>query len=138
MALPAGAYIGTPITKAEVLGSPFVMLESAKEAEFLINHERRKKVRFDLAYFFIEADKTATQVLRQELTNRDYGSLFDQSIFVKSGRFQDHVTDIIGYAKSEVNVQRAPSSSSINTDTPKFQPTSFARFSQASRGQKSF
>jgi three-Cys-motif partner protein len=87
------------ITKAEVLGSPFVMLESAKEAEFLINHERRKKVRFDLAYFFIEADKTATQVLRQELTNRDYGSLFDQSIFVKSGRFQDHVTDIIGYAK---------------------------------------
>lgn len=86
-------------SRKEVLGSPFVMLESVKEAEFLINRERKKQVRFDLSYFFVEADNATARVLRQELTRRDYGQLFDQSIFVRNGRFQDYSSEIIAYVR---------------------------------------
>lgn len=86
-------------TGQEVLGSPFVMLEAAKEAEFLVNRERQKQVHLDLAYFFVEADPAAAGVLRRELTGRGYGALFDQSVFLRNARFQDQAPGIVDFVR---------------------------------------
>src|SRR5580698_10028245 len=41
-------------TGKEVLGSPFIMLDAVKEADAAINAERRKQVKLNIEYFFIE------------------------------------------------------------------------------------
>lgn len=86
-------------TGREVLGSPFVMLEAVKEAEFLVNRERQKQVHLDLAYFFIEADTESADVLRRELNVRGYGALFDQSVFLTNARFQDQAAGIVDFVR---------------------------------------
>jgi hypothetical protein len=41
-------------TGLEMLGSPLIMLEAAQEAEAIINLNRRKPVKLDIEYFFVE------------------------------------------------------------------------------------
>lgn len=88
-------------TTQEVLGSPFVMLEAVKEAEFLVNRERQKKVRLHLDYFFIENDKGAAEVLRYELCSRGYGGQLGQSIFIFQSKFQDRANEIVSFVKKK-------------------------------------
>src|SRR5262245_35677565 len=40
-----------------VLGSPFVFLEAAKEAQALLSLGRKKPLRFNLDYFFVEKSR---------------------------------------------------------------------------------
>lgn len=88
-------------TGEEVLGSPFVMLEAAKEAEFLINQNRQKKIHFDIQYIFIEADKATAEVLRFQLVERGYRSLLNESIHVLDGRFHDHADTVVQEIKKK-------------------------------------
>ena len=86
-------------TGDEVLGSPFIMLEAVKEAEFIINQTRQKKIHFDIKYFFIEADKATAEVLRSQLAERGYGSLIGESIHLLEGRFNDHADSVVQFIK---------------------------------------
>lgn len=88
-------------TAHEILGSPFVMLEAVKEAEFLVNKERQKKVCLHLDYFFIENDKGAAEVLRYELCSRGYGGQIGQSIFIFQSKFQDRANEIVNFVKKK-------------------------------------
>lgn len=76
-------------TGAEVLGSPFVMLQATKEAEFLVNKDRQKPVALNLDYFFIEADKGAATLLEHELKSRGYGDRLNNDVFLRHAEFED-------------------------------------------------
>lgn len=75
-------------THQPVLGSPFVMLEATQEAEALINAGRRKPVRLDVDYFFIEKERAAAEYLRRALTEKGFGGRFDRDIFLLNSEFE--------------------------------------------------
>lgn len=88
-------------TKETVRGSPLILLDVAREAEYLINRERSHPVRFDLSYFFIEAKKDAHQHLLKVLREDGHGSRLGQDIFVKQADFLDEAKSIIEFIKKK-------------------------------------
>src|SRR6266850_7529828 len=81
-------------TKEEVLGSPFIMLEAAREAEANINVDRRKPVRLNIDYYFIEIKRAAAACLRSALMERGYGARLDRDIFVFETSFEKKVDEL--------------------------------------------
>lgn len=100
----AGEYLHE-VTRERRYGSPFVFLQAAKEAEMRINTSRRKKIRMNLDYFFVEKDPIAVELLRRSLHNNDYGPQLDQGIRVINGLFQDNANAI-----SEFIAKKSPRS----------------------------
>lgn len=84
-------------TRALVRGSPLILLDVAKEAEFLVNKDRTHPVRFDLSYFFIEARKNAHQHLLKVLNEDGHGARLGNDIFVKHADFLDQARSIIDF-----------------------------------------
>ena len=76
------------LSKQLILGSPFVLLEAAKEAEQLINQNRRKPVRINADYFFVDHDPTAISVLEKTLRDQEYGHRIGGDIRLIHGRFE--------------------------------------------------
>lgn len=83
------------VSGEQLLGSPFIMLESATEAAFLINKDRHKPVTLNLDYFFIEQDKGASTMLEHELKAHGYGSRIGQDIHLRNSTFDDEASSII-------------------------------------------
>jgi len=82
----------------EVLGSPFIMLEAVEEARFLVNQNRKKPVELLVDYFFIEHDKLAVNVLRNELMARGHADKIGKTVHIYEATFQsraDHLADFI-------------------------------------------
>ena len=73
----------------ELLGSPFIMLDAAKEAEFMINKDRHKPIMLNLDYFFIERDRGAALHLERELNGRGYRHQIGNNIFLHNSSFED-------------------------------------------------
>lgn len=94
-------------TGEEVLGSPFVMLEAVKEAEYLINQSRRKKVHLLIDYFFIEQNPTTVEFLKHQLIARGYQDKIGESIFILNARFQEKSADIVEFIKNKGRAARA-------------------------------
>lgn len=86
-------------TKQLVLGSPFVFLEAAREAEALIAQGRKKPLRWNLDYFFVEKNKSARRHLRAALEERGYGARIDQDIHLVEGSFDDHASNLMQFVK---------------------------------------
>lgn len=82
-------------TGQEVLGSPFIMLDAVREAEFLINQNRTKHVHLDVDYVLIEADVGAYQVLVKELKSRGHGADLDGKIVVRNSQFDAEAETIV-------------------------------------------
>lgn len=94
-------------TKEEVLGSPFVMLEAVKEAEYLVNQHRTKKVHLYIDYFFIEQEPGTVEVLKNQLKLRGYENQIDKSIFVIKAKFQEKASEIVDFIKNKGRAARA-------------------------------
>lgn len=88
-------------TKELVKGSPFILLNAEREAEFAINRTRTKPVRLDVSHFFIEAKKDAHLHLRKVLTEEGYGSRLEKNIFLRHGLFQNEAASIIEFIKKK-------------------------------------
>lgn len=86
-------------TGEEILGSPFIMLQAAKEAEFQVNKDRQKPVALNLDYFFVEADKGAATLLEYELRSRGYGSRLGDDVFLRHAEFEQQADEIIEYVQ---------------------------------------
>lgn len=82
-------------TGKQVLGSPFIMLEAANEAEKLINANRHKPVRLDIDYFFVEKKEAAAAYLRRALIDLGYTSRIDKDIFLLHSDFESHADKLI-------------------------------------------
>jgi three-Cys-motif partner protein len=76
------------VTGGVVLGSPFVFLEAAKEAEELINRDRQKALRLNADYFFVDIDQAALALLEQTLRSEGHGDRIGRDIRLLKGRFE--------------------------------------------------
>jgi three-Cys-motif partner protein len=82
-------------TGLEMPGSPFIMLEAAQEAEKIINLNRRKPVKLDIDYFFVEKIKSAALCLHEVLTQRGFGQRIGQNIFLFNTTFESKADELI-------------------------------------------
>lgn len=80
-----------------VKGSPLICLDAVKEAEFLINKGRRKQVKLDVNYFFIEANRDAYLHLDKVMRDEGYSSALGNSIQLRNAKFQDEAESIIKF-----------------------------------------
>jgi three-Cys-motif partner protein len=91
----------------EVLGSPIIMLEAVEEAAALVNLKRTKKVQLLVDFFFIEQDKRAAAVLRNQLVARGYGGQIGQSIHLLNTTFQSQSGSLIEFVRKKGRAARA-------------------------------
>ncbi len=87
---------GGTFTRGEevVSGTPLIMLEEADEAKARLNAERRKPLRVNCKYYFIDKETAHTNHLRKVLAHRDY-DLSDENIAIRNNRFENEVDDIL-------------------------------------------
>lgn len=95
-----GEYIDRN-SKTILPGSPLIMLDSVREADYEINKDRRKRVNLDVSYFFIEKNPATASYLKKTLIDRGYGSQLDSSIFLRNSEFLDDVDGVIRYIQSK-------------------------------------
>lgn len=88
-------------TRELVQGSPFIFLKATREAEYLINKDRRKPVRLLVDYFFTEADPHAHKHLDKVLREAGYGAQIGNGIYLEHARFQDKADAIIEFIKKK-------------------------------------
>jgi three-Cys-motif partner protein len=93
-----GLYVHND-TRELVKGSPFIFLNATREAEYLINKDRRKAVRLEVDYFFVEADKHAHTHLDKVLRDDGYGDQIGTTIHLQHAKFQDQADSIIEFVK---------------------------------------
>ena len=95
-----GLYVHND-TRETVKGSPFIFLEATREAEFVINKDRRKPVQLQVDYFFTEADHHAHLHLNKVLREAGYGDRIGNGIYLEHARFQDKADAIIAFIKKK-------------------------------------
>lgn len=78
-----------------ISGTPLIMLEEVENAESRLNRKRRKSLRFDCKFYFIEKEVEHAEHLRKVLTEREY-RIGDGRIIVRNSKFEDEVDDIFG------------------------------------------
>lgn len=82
-------------TNARILGSPFVFLKAAEEAQAIMNANRGKPLRFNLNYIFIEKSAKAHRALLAALKLEGYGERLNVDIHVIHSAFEDQVDRVI-------------------------------------------
>lgn len=95
-----GLYVHSD-TGESIKGSPLILLEATREAEYLVNKDRRKKVDFRVDYFFVEPDKHAYQHLEKVLREAGYGDRIGTSIFLRQAKFHGEADSIIEFVKKK-------------------------------------
>lgn len=93
-----GLYVHND-TRELVKGSPFIFLNATREAEYLINKDRRKPVHLEVDYFFVEADRHAHSHLDKVLRDDGYGAQIGNTIHLQHAKFQDQADSIIDFVK---------------------------------------
>jgi three-Cys-motif partner protein len=91
-----GAYVDED-TGAELLGSPFICLNAAAEAEVLINSQRAKKVTFNIDYFFVEKNIDAINYLKKTIREQGFLARLTKDIQLVNGDFTLHADNIINH-----------------------------------------
>jgi len=86
-------------SRQEIEGSPFICLQSVQEAEFLLNANRKKPIKLDVNYFFVEDDRDAYLHLDKVLRRNGYGVEIGNKIQLINDKFQNHATAIIDFIK---------------------------------------
>ena len=86
-------------TRELVKGSPLILLDASREADFLINRDRRNPIRFEIDYFFVEADRSAYLHLDKILRDEGHGDQIGNSIQLRNARFQDEADSIVEFIK---------------------------------------
>ncbi len=94
-------------TNAEILGSPFIMLQAMKEAEFLLNQNRRKPVKLLVDNFFIDSDKKAIDFLEHKLILMGYKEQLEKNIFLRNTKFQEESENIVKFIQNKGKKARA-------------------------------
>lgn len=87
--------------KEPVHGSPLVCLEAVKEAEYLLNKDRKKPMRLDVDYIFVEENKETFKHLESVLKDKGYLPPTNSKIWMFNGCFQDYASKIIEFVKNK-------------------------------------
>lgn len=84
------------------LGSPFICLKAAEEAEARINlSDRVKKVRFEVDYIFVEKKRKTANQLATTIKEQGYESRVSKDIHLLRGDFNDHADNIIAHVRKK-------------------------------------
>ena len=86
-------------TGEEKPGSPLIMLNALREAEALVNTGRKKPIRFDVDYFFIDAHPDATALLSKVLKVQGYERRIGKDIHVWNADFNSKADVLIEHVK---------------------------------------
>ncbi|HZR36113.1 MAG TPA: three-Cys-motif partner protein TcmP [Nevskia sp.] len=92
-------FCGGGLYQGEKPGSPLSMLEALREAEALVNTGRQKPIRFEVDYFFIDADPGATGLLTKVLKARGYEPRIGKDIHVWNAPFDSKADQLIEHIK---------------------------------------
>jgi len=87
-------------TQELVLGSPFICLEAARDAEIILNTGRRKPFKLDVQYFFVEKDRSARLHLEKILRERGEGNRIGADIQLRHASFHEEADNIIAAVKA--------------------------------------
>lgn len=90
-----GVYFREDAPGTLVLGSPLQMLDAVESASREINLPRKKPIRFDVQFIFVDVNPTATNHLRDQLIQRGYGSRLDSNIWVLTDKFTNVCDQIV-------------------------------------------
>lgn len=101
-----GRYIDA-LTREPANGSPFLILESIKQAEIELNIGRRKPRTIDAEYHFVESHKDHFEYLRNELNDSEFIEYMNSKIFLYSSEFAKAAPAIIQRIKSRNRAQRS-------------------------------
>jgi three-Cys-motif partner protein len=88
-------------TGLPVLGSPFVFLEAAKEAQALLSLDRKKPLQYNLDYFFVEKKAQTHAFLLKNLEERGYRDRLGHDIRVLQGSFEQHYPQILSFIRAK-------------------------------------
>ena len=84
-------------------GSPLVMVDAVQRAEARINARRRKPLRIEARFYFVDADADAVEYLRSTLATTDIDQRFRESITLRnataSAALPAIVRDISGWSR---------------------------------------
>lgn len=96
-----GAYRHN-VTEEFLLGSPFICLKAAQDAEASINHSARlKKVRFNVDYIFVEKEPSAAKYLNKTIHEQGFGPRVNGDIHLLQGDFNAHADHIIEHVRKK-------------------------------------
>lgn len=90
-----------------VLGTPLIMLNAVEEAQVRLNTGRRKKLKIEAMYYFIDKSPLAIAHLKNELLKKGYGSRIDVDIHVLCGEFQNRYQEIISDIQKRTRAGRS-------------------------------
>jgi three-Cys-motif partner protein len=78
-------------------GSPFIFLKAVREAEALINttQNRRKPLKIDAHFYFVEKDATNFKCLCESIRLSEWSNEIDKIIFLHHASFQDVADNIV-------------------------------------------
>ena len=76
-------------------GSPLVMIDAVRRAEARVNAGRRKALRIDARFFFIDEDPAATEYLRHSLETTGASEDFPDKISIQNAPASDALPSII-------------------------------------------
>ena len=86
---------GTFLSNGEIVsGSPLIMLEETAKASRRLNQGRRRPLKFNCKYYFVDVERAHTDHLRKVLAERGYPSE-DEKIVLRTSRFEHEVDGII-------------------------------------------
>jgi three-Cys-motif partner protein len=95
-----GQYIHSD-TGVLVDGSPFIFLNATREADLLINANRRKPIRLEVDYFFVESGIQAYRHLQKVLSEQGHSQQVGKSIHLLNSKFTDAAADITTFIKQK-------------------------------------
>lgn len=88
-------FAGGGIYDDGAVGSPLVLLEAVKVAEFRVNQSRTKPLTIDCHFYFVESDAAAAECLEHQLKHRGCGNLLGESIFLIRSEFESAHSRIV-------------------------------------------
>lgn len=80
--------------KAEVSGSPLVMLEETEKARIRLNERRVKQLHIDCKFYFVDKEQAHTDYLREVLKVRGH-HINDDRIVIRNGQFENEIEGIL-------------------------------------------
>lgn len=88
-------FAGGGVYRSGDFGSPFTLLGAVAAAETKINQSRRKPIRIDCHWYFVDVNPHAIACLRAQLEQSPYRDQLDRNIFVMPGNFSDRASEIV-------------------------------------------
>jgi three-Cys-motif partner protein len=92
-------FAGGGVYQSNKPGSPLVMIDAVREANFEINKDRSKRIKIKPDYFFIEEDRKNYESLENTFNKKELGG---KCINVRHGDFNLFLPEILSHIKKGI------------------------------------